>query len=314
MTSTTDTAGHPEVTELSDLVEGLLAPSRSTDVRRHLDECTLCADVHASLEEIRGLLGTLPGAPPMPAEIAGRIDAALAAEALLSAAVPDAGSTKIAVSAEDSPTAVTALGGVRVSRETSAAADRPAGHSRGATGPGRAERSPRVRRRTAVLGTVLTIATLGLGTVFLQAMGGEDADGPVAMRTEDTSTNTFSGDSIENQVTKLLSESRTIGPLVEPKPGTPGAPTDGAGTFRAPSVPNCVRAGIGRSEPSLGVRQGDYQGTEAYLVVLPDASRIDRVTAYVVDAACVSKRGVPSGEVLTQRSYARPAGTPPTGS
>lgn len=66
MTSTTDTAGHPEVTEIADLSEGLLPPSRTADVRRHLDECPLCSDVHASLEEIRGLLGTLPGPPRMP--------------------------------------------------------------------------------------------------------------------------------------------------------------------------------------------------------------------------------------------------------
>ena len=66
MTSTTDTAEHPDVAEISDLTEGLLPPSRTADVRRHLDECELCADVHASLEEIRGLLGTLPGPPRMP--------------------------------------------------------------------------------------------------------------------------------------------------------------------------------------------------------------------------------------------------------
>ncbi|WP_375165481.1 zf-HC2 domain-containing protein, partial [Streptomyces sp.] len=90
MTSTTDRAKHPDVAEISDLTEGLLPPERTADVRRHLDECELCADVHASLEEIRGLLGTMPGPPRMPAEVAGRIDAALAAEALLQSTAPDA--------------------------------------------------------------------------------------------------------------------------------------------------------------------------------------------------------------------------------
>ncbi|GAA3226948.1 hypothetical protein GCM10020256_37830 [Streptomyces thermocoprophilus] len=85
MTSTTDTAGHPDVTEISDFAEGLLPPSRTADLRRHLDACDLCADVHSSLEEIRGLLGTLPGPPKMPDDVAQRIDAALAAEALLDA-------------------------------------------------------------------------------------------------------------------------------------------------------------------------------------------------------------------------------------
>lgn len=65
MTTTTDSAEHPEVAEISDLTEGLLTPSRTVDVRRHLDGCALCADVYDSLEEIRGLLGTLPGPPRM---------------------------------------------------------------------------------------------------------------------------------------------------------------------------------------------------------------------------------------------------------
>ena len=72
MTSTTDMAGHPDVAEISDLAEGLLPPARSTELRRHLDDCELCADVYTSLEEIRGLLGTLPGPPRMPADVAGR--------------------------------------------------------------------------------------------------------------------------------------------------------------------------------------------------------------------------------------------------
>ena len=77
MTSTTDMAGHPDVAEISDLTEGLLEPSRTADIQRHLDECELCADVHASLEEIRGLLGSVPGPTRMPADVAERIDAAL---------------------------------------------------------------------------------------------------------------------------------------------------------------------------------------------------------------------------------------------
>lgn len=60
MTSTADTEQHPDVSEISDLTDGLLSPSRTAEVREHLDSCALCADVHASLEEIRGLLGTLP--------------------------------------------------------------------------------------------------------------------------------------------------------------------------------------------------------------------------------------------------------------
>lgn len=90
MSGTTGTIRHPDVSEISDLTEGLLSPSRTAEIRRHLGDCALCADVRTSLEEIRSLLGTLPGPARMPADIAGRIDAALAAEALLDATQPQA--------------------------------------------------------------------------------------------------------------------------------------------------------------------------------------------------------------------------------
>ncbi|MGW4180339.1 anti-sigma factor family protein, partial [Streptomyces rubiginosohelvolus] len=82
VTPTPDLAQHPEVSEISDLTEGLLTPSRTAEVQQHLAECDLCAEVRDSLEEIRGLLGTMPDPEPMPEDIAARIDAALAAEAL----------------------------------------------------------------------------------------------------------------------------------------------------------------------------------------------------------------------------------------
>ena len=117
MTST-DTAGHPEVTEISDLTEGLLPPSRTADVRRHLDDCALCADVYASLEEIRGMLGTLPGPSRMPADVAERIDAALAAEALLNATEPDADTADTREPVGASRLMTGKSDGARVSRET----------------------------------------------------------------------------------------------------------------------------------------------------------------------------------------------------
>lgn len=69
MSGTTGTIRHPDVSEISDLTEGLLSPSRTAEIRRHLGDCALCADVRASLEEIRSLLGTLPGPARMPADI-----------------------------------------------------------------------------------------------------------------------------------------------------------------------------------------------------------------------------------------------------
>ncbi|WP_373878041.1 hypothetical protein [Streptomyces poonensis] len=296
-------------------MEGLLPPTRSADVRRHLDECSLCTDVHDSLEEIRGLLGTLAGPPQMPADVASRIDAALAAEALLNASAPAVDSTRAATSASTARAEADGIDGAHVSRETSPVADRPAGRPRAATGPGRAERTRRPRRRTAVLGAVLTVATLGLGTVFIQSMGDTTPDGPTAARSEDASERIFSGDTLENQVTKLLTQKQRMESFgTASKPVTPGSTTEGPSILGAIDVPGCVREGIGRNEMPLGARQGRYQGTEAYLVVLSDTSDTDdRVTAYVVDAGCVGKSPAPPGEVLTRQTFDRPVTAPSTG-
>ncbi|MEU9185311.1 hypothetical protein AB0D14_12225 [Streptomyces sp. NPDC048484] len=322
MTSTTDTAGHPEVTEISDLTEGLLPSSRSTDVRRHLDGCTLCADVYDSLEEIRGMLGTLPGPPRMPDDVAGRIDAALAAEALLNATAPaaaEAGALS-SISASHSMSDDEREGGSdgsddsddsddsgHVSRETSTVTDRPAGRPRGATGPGRTNRPRRGRRRTVVLGAMFTAAALGLGGLFIQSMVSDssDKDPASANPTQSDSANTFAGEKLDSQVEDLLAkaEKKDSGPRSSRPQGTASA--DGPKVLNTPtdSIPSCIQQGIGRNAAPLASKEGSYKGTEAYLVVLPAATDTTRVTAYVVDSACVDKPSITAGRVLLEHSY-----------
>ncbi|NEC87757.1 hypothetical protein [Streptomyces sp. SID12501] len=288
MTSTTDTAGHPDVTEISDLTENLLTPSRTADVRRHLDECVLCADVYASLEEIRGLLGSMPSPVRMPDDVVGRIEAALAAEAPLNTPV-SVGAAGV-VSGE--------IEGAHVSRETSTPAerltDRPTGHAHAATGPGRKDRTRRGKRRTIVLGTVFTAAVLGLGSLLVSSLGDDTKQSEAA--------STFSGQKVETQVAELLKR----------QGGKKSADIEGMHSTDHPSikivpvVPSCVAKGIGRSDtPILGVKQGTYDGTAAYLVVLPAAGDDTRVTAYVVDSACVQESSAAPAEILLTQSYAR---------
>ncbi|MFD7703416.1 anti-sigma factor family protein [Streptomyces caelestis] len=305
MTSTTDMAEHPDVTEISDLAEGLLPSARSADVRRHLDTCPLCADVRASLEEIRDLLGTAPGPPRMPAEVAGRIDAALAAEALLHATAPEPEAVEEPVgtspaSSDDEP--------AHVSRETSAPQGRPTGRPRSATtGPGRKGRPRGGRRRVAVLGTVFTVAALGLGSVVLSSMndGTSQDEGP---RT--AASDTFSEGRLEKQVTDLLAQSQgkvkgsgtahTFGSQSEPDAVSPRVLKD-------PAVPRCVSDGIGRNDAALATEKGTYKGREAMLVVLPDASDDTRVTAYLVEATCADNPSTAAtAKVLLKHSYTRP--------
>ncbi|MET9833036.1 hypothetical protein ABZ078_27890 [Streptomyces sp. NPDC006385] len=307
MTSTTDTAGHPDVTELSDLTEGLLPPSRTADVRRHLDECELCADVHASLEEIRGLLGTLPGPSRMPTDIAERIDAALAAEALLNATASDDVAPPAPAGADGS--ASDGGDSAHVSRETSAPADRPAGRPRSSTtGPGRKDRKKAGRRKVAVLSAAFTAAALGLGSVLLTSLMGGAGSGPSANGGQ-TGADTFSAAKLEKQVADLLAK-HDSSPGSSQKPERSlgmegGADTTGPQVLRDIPVPECVQKGIGRNDPAIATEEGVYKGKDALLVVMPEAKDDSRVNVYVVDATCVKHPSSTTAKILLTDSYTR---------
>ncbi|MEU7584175.1 hypothetical protein AB0B50_42080 [Streptomyces sp. NPDC041068] len=331
MTTTTDSAGHPEVAEISDLTEGLLSPSRTSDVRRHLDSCELCADVYASLEEIRGMLGTLPGPPRMPADVAGRIDAALAAEALLNSTAPDgpiavdetseAGSETGSEVDPEPALATSPPAAARVSRETSpshassGATDRPAGRPRAATGPGRGSRLRGMRRRTAVLSAVFTAAAIGLGTLLMQTMGG-DSGGTSDTASGRETANPFSEEKLQGQVADLLAKNSVKGSGGKVEGSTPSydtrtAPESPKTKLREESeesqkgtveVPECIERGIDDKTP-LAAEAGSYEGKPAYLVVVPHDSDSTKVSAYVVDASCVGESSPSTGKVLVTHSY-----------
>ncbi|MFJ6832668.1 anti-sigma factor family protein [Streptomyces sp. NPDC091209] len=302
MTSTTDKAGHPDVAEISDLTEGLLSPSRTEDVREHLDGCVLCADVYDSLEEIRGLLGALPVPSRMPDDVAGRIDAALAAEALLSATAPDEASA-----ADDDLT--------HVSRETSAAGA-PSGHPRAATGPGRPHRARRGRRRTVLLTTAFAAAALGLGAILVQTLGGDSSGktSQTATQQEPGARYTFSDKTLKSEVSGLLAKNTKSGNSsasakpwgVESQDG--GTDSGGPKTLitPTPAVPQCVEQGTGDPGVLLAAKEGSYQGTGVYLLVVSDASDKSKVTAYLVDSSCEKQASPSPGKLLLTRSYARP--------
>ncbi|WP_073950605.1 anti-sigma factor [Streptomyces kebangsaanensis] len=300
MTTTTDAAGHPDVTEISDLAEGLLGLSRATDLRRHLNECEPCAEVHASLEEIRGLLGTLPDPSGMPDDVVDRIDAALAAEAAKT--VEDAEVTKPVESGS-------VAGNAHVSRETSAAG-RPSGRARtSSTGPGRKARTRRGRRRIAVLGSAFAVVALGVASVVVATLHDDKGSATTAHDRPSASTDTFSEGTLETQVADLLQVRKASADTRAPRSfGVGSAPGTGKPRIMKEAtvtVPSCVRQGISGSGAPLAAQTGTYDGKDAYLVVLPDPSGDStRVTAYLVDASCVQDpSAVP--KVLLQHSYAR---------
>ncbi len=205
MTSTTDTAGHLDVAEISDLTEGLLPPDRSTDVRLHLDGCEPCADVYASLREIQGLLGSMPGPERMPADVAARIDAALAAEA--SHWLPPARTPPVMFHVKHRLPVISSRAAPRVPSPISLPTAPRAVRVRR---PGRAARTPRGRRRGRfVLGAVLTAAVLGAGSLVLTSLA-DNGDETAAHGTPTPSAETFSGDSVQHQARALLTTKKGL--------------------------------------------------------------------------------------------------------
>lgn len=308
MSGTTGTIRHPDVSEISDLTEGLLSPSRTAEIRRHLGDCALCADVRTSLEEIRSLLGTLPGPARMPADIAGRIDAALAAEALLDATQPQAQ----AVPADRPRTPDR-----DVSRGTPPATagryPRPAGHPTGPTGPGRR----RARRRIAVLAGLVGAAACALG-IFLfgdfsdrsthgTAASGEASDS-AARPSAATDEGSYTAQGLQDSVRQLIAGGQGAKNVPQEQNNTLGLENTGPapGDKRAaPPVPTCVQQATGRSDTPLATERGSYQGTPVYLLVLSHPADSARVDAYLVDTACELTGSTDPGKVLLTSTYPR---------
>jgi hypothetical protein len=320
VTSWTGTDQHPDVAEISALAEGVLPLGRTADVRDHLAGCDLCADVRDSLDEIRGLLGALPGPPRMPADVAGRIDAALAAEALLDSTAPASVSRETNIVSEHGPGTDTDT--ADVSRETAAAAaaraprsaDRPDGQSRASTGPGRGSRVRR-RWRTAVFGTACALAVSGLGGVVVQAINSAGSDSSarsaIAEKADAREDSALSASGLEAQVRRLLAASDTAESTTRT---APSAPENEVGAQSSPNrpmrgtettLPACVRAGIGRADVPIADDQITYQGAAAYLVVLPHASDPTRVVVFVVDSSCTARTPQGTGDILLKDVYKR---------
>jgi hypothetical protein len=77
---------HYDYDTLADLAEGLLEDDQAASVNAHLESCADCRDRSADLADVSRILAEAP-VPSMPAELASRIDSAIAAESLSTATV-----------------------------------------------------------------------------------------------------------------------------------------------------------------------------------------------------------------------------------
>ncbi|WP_030293561.1 anti-sigma factor family protein [Streptomyces sp. NRRL F-5681] len=333
MTSTADTTQHPEVSEISDLTEGLLSASRASEVRRHLAACDLCAETHDSLKAVRGLLGAMPTPEPMPEDIAARIDAALAAEtyAPTEPAVDASADTRgFHASAAEEPVVVsreTATGASAATGPSSLssgapASNRPAGRPSASTGPGRRP-STRRRRGAVILGTAFSAAVIGASVFFLQAVDPSGDSHPKSasngVSAADSGGDSYADDTLEVHVQDLLGREpgqdnpgvKKLPPEADTKSSSEALNPDADASrspLQAPTVvvPPCVQQATGRTTPALALDEGVYEGKNAYLVVLPHASDSSRVQAYLVAATCVDTAPETPGQLLLTRAYDRP--------
>ncbi|WP_119731484.1 anti-sigma factor family protein [Thermomonospora amylolytica] len=77
---------HLDHDALADLAEGLLDDTHAASANAHLDSCAECRERSAEIADVSRILADVP-VPPMPAELAERIEAAITAEAMATAGV-----------------------------------------------------------------------------------------------------------------------------------------------------------------------------------------------------------------------------------
>lgn len=300
MTAPAERDAHPDAIELSDLTEDLLAPERAAEVRAHAGSCPQCGEVLASLREIRVLLGEAPPAEPMPADLAARIDAALAAEQHDSA---DLSRAPGGVPRETSPRAVDRPH-ADVPRGTSA----PSGRPTAPTGPGRTRRRGRGLRIAAAASSAAVLALGWMTYQLAQQHGGSGTMSADSSAKRSDAQAPAAASTVGDQVARLLggtgsaesgsSKGGANSPMLDPKGGTTVTAPDGTVT----AVPDCVLRATLRAQTPLAAERESYQGVDSYLVVLPDPADSTFVDAFVVTAGCTT---ADPGRVLFQDSYPR---------
>jgi hypothetical protein len=277
--------GHPDPAEIAALGEDLLAADESVAIREHLTDCDSCTSLAADLELLREGLSTLY---PMPADIAARIDSALASEAPL------------------------------VSRETSTL---PADHER------RARRGRRPQFVLAAAGAIIALGIGGLVVQTMGPSDPSGSDGGAVELAESSADRELADeDSLAVAVRGLLVEAGEADEAdedtvqndgefdTESSPESDGSDDDGSGDTSnhggaqtLTTVPSCISSVIDRAERPLAASEGYlYNGVASYVVVLPHSVDSETVDAYVIDAACADEGSAPgSDDLLIRQSYPR---------
>ncbi|MFJ9946376.1 hypothetical protein [Kitasatospora sp. NPDC091207] len=303
---------HPSVDELADLAEELVEPDAARALRRHLDGCADCRDTAEALAELGTLLGEVP-APAMPADVAARLDAALAAAAAETDAAGTAdAATRVRSAAEapDAPHTAAAPPGRTQGPATAAhpatAPVAPPARRTTATspaGPGR----PRPRRRRAglLLGAATALLAVGLGgALLLRPAEPRGADASAVRAGAAVATGAASGSATGPAEPKLSTggtvyQDELLAAQVQQLLARTGATTDGPAKPFSPSAappaageqgltggggtPACPAPATG---PLLATGHGSYAGAPAELLVYGVPDRPERLDVYLRAPDC----------------------------
>ncbi|MFF9642760.1 anti-sigma factor family protein [Kitasatospora aureofaciens] len=301
---------HPSVEELADLAEGLVEPAEAArTLHRHLNGCAECRETADALAEVQALLGAVEP-EPVPADVAARLDAALAEAARTETARTEAAG--VADRPRESPRRSPADARrtdapptpVRAVPAPSAPPSRP-GSSSGPSpsGPGR----PRLRRRrfAVLLGAAAALAAFGLGGALLldhsEGSGTSAASATSAGLPEDQSARTphlagpgtaYREDQLAAQVQQLLARSGAEPGLRATGPARSGAaPAEGARPeLSGPDSPAAPASPVACQAPApgtpLATDRGSYQGSPVEVLVYPAPGRAGYVDVYLRSPDC----------------------------
>jgi hypothetical protein len=260
-------AAHPGIETLADLAEELLAPAAAATVRAHLAHCPECADTLAALAEVTALLADAP-VEPMPAEVALRIDAALAAEPLPGPRPPAAQAPDTRSPSGPLPSAGTGPG-----RESAG----PRGRSDRSSRPAAA----RPRRRRLLLAAAACLAVLGLGGAGLALSGAgrpQTTAVEAGQRPLGAAGPEFTADGLPEQIHHLL-----------PAEGPAAQPHASAQQNEAGALPDCVQQVLGPSgQPPLLIAHGSYQGAPVDVYVLRIPADPTRLNVLLLTPGCTT--------------------------
>lgn len=293
---------HPSVEELADLAEGLVEPAEAArTLHRHLNGCAECRETADALAEVQALLGAVEP-EPVPADVAARLDAALAEAALTETARTEAtgGADRPQESPRRSPADARRTDApatpVRAVPAPSAPPSRPGSSS----GPGR----PRLRRRrfAVLLGAAAALAAFGLGgALLLDHSEGSGTSAASAGLPEDQSARTphlagpgtaYREDQLAAQVQQLLARSGAEPGLRATGPARSGAaPAEGARPeLSGPDSPAAPASPAACQAPApgtpLATDRGSYQGSPVEVLVYPAPGRAGYVDVYLRSPDC----------------------------